>query len=203
MKGGPGFGGVSQILANQNARAAVIDYVHLLDVRDQAKLLTQLSRLSVLLLCATHRKGKPAFDFYLSFVPTFVNCLRVLLCSFQDSGNNIALVRGVWTLVVLAYITQLWPVVDHSLLSSETSWKELTWDGVLRRSRGQTDSAAEKHLDSQLLRTLRSLRELGQCSGGQEQVYLRAAWKLRSRWQKWVGLGSGREETLNIRLCYY
>ena len=201
IKEGPGFSGMPQILSNKTTRAAAIDYVHMLDIRDQSKLVRQLSHLSVLLLCATHKKDKPAFDFYLSSIPTFVNCLRVLLYSFQGSGNSVTLIRGVWTLIVLAYITQLRPVLDHSLLSFEAPEKPLTWDGILHNSGCRPNSTVDKYLDCQLLRTLRSLRELGQASSGQERMYMQAASKLRSQWKKWAGLGSGnREETLNIRL---
>lgn len=200
MKGGPGFGGASQVLSNQGARSAVVDYVHQLDLRDTTKLLRQLSHLSVLLLCATHKKDKPAFDYFLSSLPTFVNCLRVLLYSFQGSQSSIILVRGVWTLMVLAYITQLRPVIDHSLILLEVPDKGLTWDGILSHFRQGADPEDGKLMDCQLLRTLRSLRELGESCGGEEQLYIQAAWKLRYQWQQWAGLGCGKEEVLNIRL---
>lgn len=197
MKSGPGFRGLPEILSNGSAREAAIEYIHLLDLRNQPKLVGQLARLSVLLLCTTHKKNKPAFDFYLSHIPTFVNCLRILLYSFQGSGNNVTLIRGVWMLIILAYITQLRPVIDTSLLSVEAPESELNWDYILRVE----SSPGGKCLDCDLLRTLRSLRELGQSSDGPERDFLHAGWKLRSQWRKWAGFGNGnREETLNIRL---
>ena len=51
MRSGPGFEGVSNILSNNIARSAVLEYIHRLDLGDLNGLVHKLSRLSVALLC--------------------------------------------------------------------------------------------------------------------------------------------------------
>ncbi|KAK1757250.1 oxidoreductase AflY [Echria macrotheca] len=200
MKSGPGFHGVSQIFTNSFAKIAVLEYVHRLDCRDPPRLVEQLSQLSVLLVCGVHKPDKPAFDFYLSCVPTWVNSLRVLLPNFDDQNDKVKLIRGVWLLIVLAYITQLRPITDERLLFSEGQPESLSWDNVFADFRRQQDTLQENVKDLQLLRTLRSLWELSKIYDRERVLGLRAAWKLVLHWQGWTGLGAEREETLNIRL---
>ena len=200
MRSGPGFEGVSNILSNNIARSAVLEYIHRLDLGDLNGLVHKLSRLSVALLCTTHKQGQPVFDYYLASLPTFVNCLRQLLYSCQDHSKDIVLVRGVWMLMVLAYITQLRPTMDQSLMPSKVPEGELAWENVFSGLRQEGGTLEGKYLDSHFLRTLRSLRELDKAFGGEERVYVRAAWKLCSQWRRWTGFGADREESLNIRL---
>ncbi|KAK0625331.1 hypothetical protein B0T17DRAFT_270311 [Bombardia bombarda] len=197
MKSGPGYHEVSNIFLNQSARAAVLDYVHKLDCRDIAVVLQQLSDLSVLMLCATHKAGMPAFDFYLGHLPALVTSLRVLVETFLEEGHKMILVRGVWLLMVLAYITQLRPVVNRALVDSvELPEGGNVWLTMMSEFREERDS------DLWLLRALRSLWELGKASSSDmgDSLYGKAAWKLVSEWQRWTGLGGEKEETLNIRL---
>ncbi|KAK0725326.1 hypothetical protein B0H67DRAFT_641768 [Lasiosphaeris hirsuta] len=200
MKSGPGFHQVSHIFSNAVAKAAVLEYVHQLDCRDPAQLGEQLSSLSMLLLCGTHKVGRPAFDFYLSCVPIWVNSLRVLLDSFQEERHRLLLTRGVWLLIVLCYITQLRPVVDPSLLQSgalpqeDCSWESIHADF---RQRGILEG---RYQDLQLLRAVRSFWELGKHYDRDGARYPKVAWKLITQWQSWTGLGGDREGSLNIRL---
>ncbi len=200
MKAGPGFHGVSRILSNPNASAAVLHYVHQLDHENLDELLSQLSQLSALLLCGTHKPDKPAFDFYLSHIPVWVCSLRVVLGMIQDKGQKLLLVRGVWLLIVLVYITQLRPTVDPTLLASQDLPEEASsWAGILSDIRNK-GGYEEKYLDLQLLRTIRSLFELSKSFDGIGKPHVRAAGKLVTQWQRWTGLGGEKEETLNIRL---
>ncbi|KAK3384955.1 hypothetical protein B0H63DRAFT_522306 [Podospora didyma] len=202
MRSGPGFHGVSQIFSNQNIKAAIVDYVHQLDCRNQTLLLEQLSSLSALLLCATHKSSTPAFDFYLSYLPAWVNSLRVLLehlTNFQDK-HKLILIRGVWLLMILTYITQLRPVINPALLlSAELPEEGDDWENMFADFRHQCLSR-ESHTNSQLLRALRSLWELGKASDIGGRLHMQAAWKLVSEWERWIGMGDDREDTLNIRL---
>ncbi|KAK3321653.1 hypothetical protein B0H66DRAFT_618640 [Apodospora peruviana] len=205
MKSGPGFQGVANIFMNPSAKSAIVEYLHLLDCRDLTATLQRLSRLSVLLLCGTHKPGAPAFDFYLAHLPTFINSVRVLLVNFQETRHQIILVRGLLLLVVLVYITQLRPVVNPTLLLSiEIPPENGGWNAIFEQSRAARDGSSaalrEKYNDMQLLRTLRSLWELGKEDDQGGRQHLQAAWKLASQWQKWTGRGDDREETLNIRL---
>ncbi|KAK3942050.1 hypothetical protein QBC46DRAFT_448146 [Diplogelasinospora grovesii] len=210
MKVGPGFHWVSHILSNPLAREAVIEYVHRLNCRDLRLVLNQLASLSAMLACATHKPSEPAFDFYLSYLPTYIACLRVLLGSpgFHDSQHTLALVRGVWLLFIFTYITQLRPILDAALLTSVelpgTGNSEARWEAILAEFRSQPSALEGKYSDLQFLRTLRSLRVLGEAaeSGGDKggHLYMRAAWKLVCQWRRWTGLGDCGEQTLNIRL---
>ena len=199
MKSGPGFHGVSQVFASPPVKAAVLEYVCQLDCRNTWMLVEQFSALSTLLLCGSHRASSPAFDFYLSCVPSWVNSLRVLLPSIADEADKVKLIRGVWLLIVLAYITQLRPVLDTSLLLSEELPGNFTWENVMAGflRRGISEG---KYKDLQLLRTLRSLWSLGRDCDRESQLNLRAACKIVKEWKGWTGLGADREETLNIRL---
>lgn len=202
MKSGPGFLGVSQIFSSTAAKAAIVDYLHQLDCRDPAEALQELSRYSVLLLCATHKpSAAPAFDFYLSSIPTLINSVRVLLADFEETHHQVVLIRGLWLLIILLYITQLRPVITPQLLySANVPPHELSWHGVLEQFRRRDASTQGAGRDMQLLRTVRSLWELGKVDDEGGGLHLQAAWKLFSQWRKWAGREGEREETLNIRL---
>jgi hypothetical protein len=203
MKSGPGFHNLSHIFSNAAAKAAVSEYVRCLDVSDPARVLQQIAALSVLLACATHKPNHPAFDAYLSRLPTVVNSARVVLEGWvvEDEAQSVVLVRGVWSVVLLAYITQLRPVVDGRLLvSGELAEEQRGWEGMLEEVRGQ-DASEGRFGDLGFLRVLRSLRELAKVYGVVHgRLYFHAAWKLVRQWQGWTGLGADREVMLNIRL---
>ncbi|GAB1317604.1 Oxidoreductase AflY [Madurella fahalii] len=202
MKAGPGFHGVTRIFSNPAARAAIVEYMQLLDCRDLTLLLQQLSALSATLLCATHKPGRPAFDFYLGRLPTCVNSTRLLLETLlEESSHRTLLVRGVWLLVMLTYITQLRPVIDPSLMATTGASNEgRGWSTIYQEFSGQ-NTLEGKYSDVAFLRTMRSLWELEKAYGGVHgMLYLQAALKMASQWQEWTGLGADREPVLNIRL---
>lgn len=201
MKAGPGFHGVSYIFANPTARAALTEYLCCLDTRDISLVMQQLAALSVLLATATHKPGQPAFDLYLGRLPTCIDSARVILENWlEDEGHRLALVRGLWLLVVLTYITQLRPVLDGRLLASKELAEELRgWDVMYDKAKRQTKKDTPGHLE--YLRTLRSLGELcTACAAVHGRLYYHAAWKLLGQWKGWTGLGADREAMLNIRL---
>lgn len=200
MKSGPGFHVVSHVFSSPNTKAAIVEYVRCVDTRDTALLLQQLSALSVLLLSATHKPGKPAFDLYLGRLPTCVNSARVLLENWvEDEGHRLALIRGLWLLVLLAYVTQLRPVIDGKLLvPTEVVAESPGWETIFEKVSGQ---AQGRYGDIQFLRLLRNLHELSKAYGvAHGRLYFHAAWKLVNQWEGWTGLGVDREAMLNIRL---
>jgi hypothetical protein len=203
MKAGPGFHGVAHVFASPPARAAVLEYMRCLDARDAPLLLQQLAAVAVLLLCATHKPGGVAFDLYLGGLVTCVNSARVVLAGWvEDGAQRVLLVRGLWLLVMLTYVTQLRPVVDGKLLVSKELAEEegRGWEAVF----GEVMERAGRegvYPDLQFLRALRSLRELSRVYGAVHgRLYIHAAWKLAKQWQGWTGLGGDREAMLNIRL---
>jgi hypothetical protein len=200
MKAGPGFQGVSHIFSSPTAKAALLEYVHVIDMRDIPDLLSQLSRLSVLLLCAAHKPEKPAFDLYLGTLPTLVNSAMVLLRSFEGAEHKAILVRGVWLLLVLAYITQLRPRMCQSLVASVEVPDDSRGDPVLAAIMTNPSALEGKYANPDFLRAARSIRVLGQTSTGNGHFFVQASWKLADQWMGWTGLGVPREETLDIRL---
>ena len=201
MRSGPGFHNVYLVLSNSAARMAVIDYIHQLDIQDVPAIVNQLAQLAVQLLCGAHKKEQPAFDFYLSIPLSFVQGLRVLLQSSDNALYGSVLVRGVWLLIVLTYITQLRPCLDESLVSNVSlSNEQITWDGVFSDFRSQCDRFDGILMDTHYLRALRSLLELAKGFPDKHEYFLNAAWKLKLQWHGWTGFGSPKEESLNIRL---
>lgn len=202
MKGGPSFQGVPFVFSSSTAKAALVEYIRLLDCRDLTVLTQQLSALSVLLSCATHKPGQPAFDFYLGHLPTCVNSTRIILDDLlEEDSHKIMLVRGVWLIMMLTYITQLRPVIDGKLLVAKDLPDEASgWEPIYEEFRGQAVLEG-KYRDLEFLRALRSLWELSKAYGGAHgRLYFHAAWKLVGEWKGWVGLGVDREAMLNIRL---
>ncbi|KAK4143089.1 uncharacterized protein C8A04DRAFT_37806 [Dichotomopilus funicola] len=205
MKTGPGFHGVSYVFTHPGAQAAIMEYMQYLDTRDVMLLVQQISALSVLLLSATHKPKQPAFDLYLARLPTCVYSTRVLLTTWVvDQEQQLLLVRSLWLLVVLTYVTQLRPIIDGKLMvSEELACENATWEGVFGEPENGAGSAGAggEIGDVDLLRALRSLRELSRVyEGVHGKLYLHAAWKMRKQWAGWTGRGTDREAVLNIRL---
>ncbi|KAJ9148617.1 Oxidoreductase AflY [Pleurostoma richardsiae] len=201
MRSGPGLNQVSLVLSNSPARAAIIDYVSQLDTRDIPALVSQLSYLAVQLLCATHKRNKPAFDYYLSFPLSAVQALRVMLSVSDDEHYGMILVRGTWLLIVLSYITQLRPCIDDSLiLNFAVREEDCNWQGIVGNFSSDGNAIRGTHSNAEFLRALWSLSELGKVAGHDEQLYIRAARKLERQWERWTGFGNVREDSLNIRL---
>ncbi|KAL2137137.1 hypothetical protein VTI74DRAFT_8769 [Chaetomium olivicolor] len=203
MKAGPGFHGLPYILSNSTARAAIVEYIWCLDTNDLTLVLQQLSALSVLLSCGTHKPGQPAFDYYLNRLPTCVNSTRVILENWiEERGHRELLVKGLWLLVILAYITQLRPAIDGTLLvpPQELVGQSRSWTSIYNEIRPQ--AMLEGGYDNfELLRALRSLRELSRAyDTAHGRLYAHAARKLMDQWTGWTGLGIDREPMLNIRL---
>ena len=201
MKGGPSFHGVSNVFSSPGAKAALVEYVKMLECRDLTVLMQQISALSVLLSCATHKPGQPAFDYYLCHLPTCVNSTRVILDKLlEQDGQKTILVRGVWLLVMLTYITQLRPVIDGRLLvAKELPEEENGWQSIYAEFSSQ--AAMGGYGDLEFLRAMRSLWELSKAYRAVHgRLYFHAAWKLAGEWNGWAGLGIDREAMLNIRL---
>ncbi|KAK0673600.1 hypothetical protein QBC41DRAFT_352497 [Cercophora samala] len=179
MKGGAGWGGVGQVLGNGGVRGAVVEYIQQLDCRNLSLLLPQLASLSVLLLTATHKPATPAFDFYLAHLVTAVNSLRVILSILDQGTHRIVVVRGVWLLFVLVYITQLRPVVDPELLMGIELQEGHDWQGVYEMFCTEGATGQGRWGNGPFLRVMRTLFELGREYDGENGgVCLRGAWKM-------------------------
>jgi hypothetical protein len=202
MRAGPGFHGVAHIFSNPSAKAAVSEYMRCLDTSNCPLLLQQLSALSVLLSTAAHKPDQLAFDLYLSRLPTCVNSARAILENWvEEESHKALLVRGLFLLIMLTYITQLRPVVDGRLLvSKELAEEKRGWETIYKKARRQ-GTVEGTYGKTELLRELRSLMELSTAySVAHGRLYFHAAWKLVRHWKGWTGLGIDREAMLNIRL---
>lgn len=202
MRAGPGFHGLAHVVSNSNARAAIPEYIRCLDMSNIPLLLQQLSALSVLLSTATHKPDQVAFDLYLSRLPACVNSTRVILESWVvEESHKVLLVRGLFLLIMLTYITQLRPVVDGRLLvSKELAEENRGWETIYKKAKRQ-GTVEGTYGKLEFLRELRSLRELSKAySAAHGRLYIHAAWKLVGHWKGWTGLGIDREVMLNIRL---
>lgn len=203
----PGYkAGVRHVLTNKNTREALIHYLRLLDVSNPTAALQTLSQLSLTLLTATHKPGKPAFDYYLANLPTLVNSARILLAEIPSEEHSTLLLRGLWMMFVLTYITQMRPIVDPSVqLTGDFLPEQETyanWDAIFAEFRSDPLNPDSKYMDTQFLRTLRSIYELeghGYCTAGDGVM---AAYQLRWQWRRWTGMGNGagQGEGLNVRL---
>lgn len=199
-RSGPGFRHASTVLSNASAREAIVEYVHQLDMSDLSALLESMSRLSVLMLGAAHKRASPAFDFYLGRLPTLVYSLRVLVREFATQPVD-WLIRGTWLLMILAYVTQLRPRLDESLVYSfPLTDGQSSWEALFQPIHATPDRLKGKHADPHFLRALKSIYALGLSAETQDSLYFQAAWKLNSQWQSWTGLGKSNETSLNIRL---
>jgi hypothetical protein len=197
----PGFHQISDVLKKTEILQRLVLYVERTDLRMDDARLRDLSILAVTLFAATHRPGIVAFDYYLTQLPTYVLSLRIFIKEMGgvlSDANRRALLRAVWGIMVLTFVTQLRPHMDESLLAmddviqEDRVWGEIFEDGI---------SYAPMNPDGYLLmRTLSSLRRLANEFPGADAIYRAAAWKLVRRWNGWTGRGRENEVQINVRL---
>lgn len=202
---GPGVESTVSILSDPRRKAAIMQHVGQLDVSDINTTLCDLSHLSILAACATHKRGQPAFDRCLALFPAFVVSLRVLLKGFEEpdagfgAADRITLVRGIWMLIVVAYIRQLRPKIDDlvvPMLDNPPSWEQL-----LAGFHRDSFSASSVYQDARFLRLLRSIRRLAEDNDLCDSAwYRRMAAHLINNWCGWSGEGHAQDEYLNVRV---
>jgi hypothetical protein len=91
---------------------------------------------------------------------TFVWCLKVLLPVFPLPEDTLVLVRCVWLLMVLAYVTELRPVLTPTLIEDVAIIQGIRWEAVFQGFYAD-DEMKGKYLDPHFLRAMRNLMELG------------------------------------------
>ncbi|KIM94471.1 hypothetical protein OIDMADRAFT_60798 [Oidiodendron maius Zn] len=193
----PGVQNMTNVLSNLQARTALMEYMYMLNISHLPDLISELADLALLLLSATHKPDEPAFDFYLNHTLTFVYCLQLLLPVYPDTESSILLVRGVWLLTILIYITQLRPTITPSFVEDVEVGEGISWEDVFREFQ-ESKSSEGKYLDPHFLRAMRNLMELGKMREEREVFYLKAAEKLKTQWSEWIGFGKEGEAKLNI-----
>lgn len=184
---GSGFSRVQHILVSEPAKEALLEYVREFDCRDPRRSLQELAILSVLLFCATHEPGRPAYNVYLGQLPTHINSTRVIFDSIliEHKAYQFALLRVVWLIMIVTYVTQQTPAIKKDLvghLNTPMDWQIIM--GTLRTRHANSDGNST---DYRLLRAVRSMEQLSKAYMPVHGfVYANAAFKLVNEWQRWT-----------------
>ena len=190
----PGIENIRVILSNHTAGLALGKYLPALDLApaNEENLLHELVRLGTQLLLCTHAPGTPAFDFYLNHSLTFSNSAAILL-PVVPPPHRPMLLRIVWLMTLLAYTTQLRPVVTPSLL--EDSVPEKGWEEIKAVALG---GVAGRTADPHFVKALHILSRFAGRWPDDGDVFLKAANKLVREFEDWTGFGNEGELKLNV-----
>ena len=138
---------MTNVLSNLQARTALMEYMHMLNISHLPELISELTDLALLLLSATHKTDELAFDFYLNHTLTFVYCLQLLFPVYPDTESSILLAYDVWLLTILVYITQLRPIITPSFVDDVEVGEGISWEDVFREFH-ESRSLEGKYLDA-------------------------------------------------------
>lgn len=179
-------------LAKTN-EADILEYWHRLDILEPAKQLKDFIEMAILLLVTTHRKGRPAFDFFLCHLLTGLWAARVLI-SELPARVHLSLLRQYWMLVIRIYTAQRRPQVHREYISSyNLSGKDWRW--VEHQVLGQPGP-----VDPHYAKALRVMRDSQELFGSDDGFYLKAACKLGSEFRDWAGFGRDEHEDNNLEI---
>jgi hypothetical protein len=192
----PGVQNTARILTNPEAANAVFRYLNMLDVTNLPNLMPQCADLAALLECAVHKRGEPAFDFYLNHILTLTSSIRISLPIFPVECS-VQFVRSLPVLITIAYISQLRPKIDTELIEAVELAEGMTWGDVFRDFH-EGEGLEGKWLEAHLLRAMRNLMEFGKMWEEKEGFFMRAAVKLEREWVQWTGGGEDGEARLNV-----
>ncbi|KAL1837757.1 hypothetical protein VTJ49DRAFT_3421 [Mycothermus thermophilus] len=202
MRAGPGFYRVDDVLKNPAVRGAVVGYLRRTELRLDDGSIADMAYLAASLLATTHVPGRVAFDYFLTQLPTYVWSARVLMTRLGpalSAGDRLALLRMLWCVVLLTYVTQLRPRRNADLLlAGDVAEEYRGWEEMFEEVRQQQAMGSGSVV---FMRALVSLRRLDRVFRGLHgHLYLKAGWKLVKSWEGWTGLGQAGEVTMNVRL---
>ena len=191
----PGVGNTNVILKSAEARSALVEHFnsfnYVADSPEKAAEIThELTRVAILLLVAIYPPGKHDFDFYLTHQLTFAWCLRILIPALPTEATPV-LLREVWLLMVLTYLTQLRPAIDTKKVSSVTVKPEAVageWDRLNEVGLG---ASKDKGMDPHFVKVIRNLREDALLWPEDEMMFLSASILFESEFSGWGGFGKG------------
>jgi len=168
----------------------VIQYFHRLKVEEIDD--ESFDRMAALMLVATHKPNEPQYDFFLCHVLTSHHAMRVLLAD-AASSIKLDLKRQFWLFMLLAYLTQMRPKVDESLVD-ETKLDGKGWDFIYE--------AALKGDHSTDVHDVKALRSLSVCEkrNPSSTFWLQAAVKFAMQKKQWTGFGYPGEPQLAVRV---
>ena len=100
---------------------------------------------------------------------------------FGAEKDALMLIRCVWLLMILSYVTQQRPLLQGWIVEDFKIPEHTTWQDICSEV---TSGAAlqGKFLDPHFLRAVRNLKELGSGDEHREEFYLKAAMKLKTEW---------------------
>ena len=181
-------------------REALVVYVSQLDVSDVVHTIDLLSRQAIMLACATHKNGQPGFDRDLARLPALVLALRTLHAAFHEAGSDHAYllmaIRGIWMLMVLAYITHMRPNIADIFASDSTT--PLEWADIFGDIHEDSFDSRSKYRQWPLLQLVRGIAELSQYEPEDQQDWYR--WMLSYLVKNFTTFGKQDGKHLDIRL---
>jgi hypothetical protein len=178
------------VLGHKGMREALIMYARQLDLSDMDATLNHLSRLAVLMACASHKpRMPPAFDVEFARLPGLVFSLRMLLQAHDKvasagDGAKPVFVRGVWMLMLLSFVLNGRPVITEGLTSGPASTR--TWEDIFEHRRlGFSRSKPSKYEDADFSRLIISIIRLNSLDNDRDNFYRTMAWYVVKNWKRW------------------
>ncbi|KAL7266833.1 hypothetical protein RUND412_010605 [Rhizina undulata] len=161
----------------------VRDYYHQLSIEDPVTTHRHLHKLSALLTCATHPKGKPEYDFFVVHLLTFSHAVRTLLPLLPENYVQ-PLLKSHWLIIVMVYSIQLRPEIREEEIEGYSlggkGWKEVIAKTLERTGGGDGERV-------HYLKAVRALRDSAELWKDEADFYLKAAAKIAWEFEDWVG----------------
>ncbi|KAK5174289.1 uncharacterized protein LTR77_001369 [Saxophila tyrrhenica] len=204
----PGVRNTMVVLQSDHARQALLGYLGALHVAvdNVDTILPELVEAAVHLLCTIHVKPSAStaftqhkFDFYLTHQLTFCWCVKTLI-PFLDSVASAKLLRMVWLMMVLTYVTQLRPKMKPEILVDTplpTGDRTNIWDEMAAATVG---GITGKDADPHFVKVIRTLKEFAQMWPEREENFLKAAIRFDGEFSGWTGFGEAGEERTDVEM---
>lgn len=177
----PGTVDIEKLFAEREE--AVLGYYYKLDMRDLVSVHRDITRLSVLLLCATHEPGRPVYDFFFVHLLTLSYAVRTLLPVVPEK-YALPLCKSHWLFMVIVYILQLRPEIRPGLVE-EVEVGGKGWGEVVKETLGRGEG-----VDTHYLKAVRALRNSAALWKEDGDFFLRAGVKFAWEFEKWGGFES-------------
>ncbi|QIW97112.1 hypothetical protein AMS68_002630 [Peltaster fructicola] len=180
-----GADGIDQLLANEKATEAVIEYWNSWDMINPKDQFAESQKLAVALLVATRDANAKdnEYDFFAVHLLTSSHAVRVLL-PLIPAKWHIPLVRQWWLFTLLVYIAQSRPAINIDRIKlvelDGRDWKFVSNKAVKGRHR----------TDAHYVKALRSMHEASNTWKDPNRYYLKAAVKFAEEFDGWGGFGS-------------
>jgi len=184
--------GASNILPLFEAREKeVLEYYHKLDMTDPVQVHKDLTKLSTLLLCTTHARGQPEYDFFICHLLTTAYAVRTVIPELPIAFT-LPVLKGHWLFIVIVYLTQLRPEIKPDLIDG-VDVANKPWEVIVLKTLAQKKGAQGME-DAHYLKAVRSMKESAALWTDEEEWYRKAAAKIAWEFESWGGFGSHEED---------